>query len=194
MYFEEAIVKTYYRTYNNKKVPYNQLNLGTDSKFNPDPEKPETVGVIRLHELKELIAKADGTSLTEMEAKLNELQKEKLQLNKEVEELTSTAKSLASDVNKLKEEKVQLQEELLKNESNKELIIELQKEHKEELAELNLKLNDEKDLVKELILVLHDVFKRNVYNRIRNTEPESYKRIAKLKELPEDVENVVLQF
>lgn len=129
-----------------------------------------------------------------MEAKLNELQKEKLQLNKEVEELTSTAKSLASDVNKLKEEKVQLQEELLKNESNKELIIELQKEHKEELAELNLKLNDEKDLVKELILVLHDVFKRNVYNRIRNTEPESYKRIAKLKELPEDVENVVLQF
>lgn len=194
MYFEEAIVKTYYRTYNNKKVPYNQLNLGTDSKFNPDPEKPETVGVIRLHELKELIAKADGTSLTEMEAKLNELQKEKLQLNKEVEELTSTAKSLASDVNKLKEEKVQLQEELLKNESNKELIIELQKEHKEELAELNLKLNDEKDLVKELILVLHDVFKRNVYNRIRNTEPESYKRIAKLKELPEDIENVVLQF
>ena len=194
MYFEEAIVKTYYRTYNNKKVPYNQLNLGTDSKFNPDPEKPETVGVIRLHELKELIAKADGTSLTEMEAKLNELQKEKLQLNKEVEELTSTAKSLASDVNKLKEEKVQLQEELLKNESNKELIIELQKEHKEELAELNFKLNDEKDLVKELILVLHDVFKRNVYNRIRNTEPESYKRIAKLKELPEDVENVVLQF
>lgn len=188
MYFEEAIVKTYYRTYNNKKVPYNQLNLGTDSKFNPDPEKPETVGVIRLHELKELIAKADGTSLTEMEAKLNELQKEKLQLNKEVEELTSTAKSLASDVNKLKEEKVQLQEELLKNESNKELIIELQKEHKEELAELNFKLNDEKDLVKELILVLHDVFKRNVYNRIRNTEPESYKRIANLKELPEDVE------
>lgn len=199
MYFEEAIVKTYYRTYNNKKVPYNQLNLGTDSKFNPDPEKPETVGVIRLHELKELIAKADGTSLTEMEAKLNELQKEKLQLNKEVEELTSTAKSLASDVNKLKEEKVQLQEELLKNESNKELIIELQKEHKEELvvkdseiAELNYKLNNEKDYSKALLVARSDLLNRNIFKRIANIEPESSKYVAELKKLPENVEaNVV---
>lgn len=185
MYFEEAIVKTYYRTYNKKKVPYNQLNLGTDSKFNPDPEEPETVGVIRLHELKELIAKADGTSLKEMEAKLNELQEENLQLKKEVEELTSTAKSLASDVNKLKEEKVQLQEELLKNEDNNEKIIELQKEHKEELAELNFKLNNEKDLTKELLVVRSDFLKQGRLQRFFKVEPESSKRIAKLKELPE---------
>ena len=193
MYFEEAIVKTYYRNYKNKKVPFNQLNLGQDSKFNKNPEEPDKVAVLNIIDFEELANNNGLTKLNEMEVKYNELQKENLQLKEEIEKLKSTAKSLASDVNKLKEEKIQLQEDLLKLEEKNKEIIELQKEHKEELvvkdseiAELNYKLNNEKDYSKALLVVINDLFKRNAFNRLRNTETESYKRVVKLKELPEN--------
>lgn len=186
MYFEEAIVKTYYRTYNKKKVPFNQLNLGTDSKFNPDPEKPEEVAVVRLYEFKELLAKVDGTALKEMEAKFNELQEEHLQLKQELQEEKATSETLTSDVEKLKEEKLQLQEDLLKTEDKNEEIIQLQQEHKEELAELNFQLSNEKDLTKELLLVRSDFLKQGRIKGFLKVEPESSKRIAKLKELPKN--------
>ena len=185
MYFEEAIVKTYYRTYNEKKVPFNQLNLGTDSKFNPNPEEPEEVAVVRLHEFKDLLAKVNGTSLKEMEAKFNELQEEKLQLELQLQEEKATVETLTSDVEKLNEDKLQLQEELLKSEDKNEEIIQLQQQHKEELAELNFKLGNEKDLTKELLLVRSDFLKQGRLKRFFKVEPESSKRIAKLKELPE---------
>lgn len=192
MYFEEAIVKTYYRNYKNKKVPFNQLNLGQDSKFNKNPEEPDKVAVLNITDFEELANNNGLTKLKEMEAKYNELQEEKLQLENTVEELNSTAKSLASDVNKLKEEKIQLQEELLKLEDKNEEIIKLQKEHKEEIsdkdseiAELNYKLNKEKDIVKDLLVVRSDFLKQGAFKRLFKVEPESSKRVAKLKELPE---------
>lgn len=192
MYFEEAIVKTYYRNYKNKKVPFNQLNLGQDSKFNKNPEEPDKVAVLNITDFEELANNNGLTKLKEMEAKYNELQEEKLQLENTVEELNSTAKSLASDVNKLKEEKIQLQEELLKLEDKNEEIIKLQKEHKEEIsvkeseiAELNYKLNNEKDYSKALLVANKDLLKRNIFKRIANIEPESSKYVTELKKLPE---------
>lgn len=188
MYFEKAIVKTYYRNYKNKKVPYNQLHLGKaeDSKFNKDPEKPDEVAVVMYKDFKELLEKAKPTELNELKAKLNELQEEKLQLEQELQELKATNESLTSDVEKLKEEKFKLQEDLLKSEDKNEEIIQLQQQHKEEVAELNFKLNNEKDLNKELLLVRSDFLKQGAFKRLFKVEPESSKRIAKLKKLPEN--------
>ena len=185
-YFEEAIVKTYYRNYKNKKVAFNQLNLGTESKFNEDPEKPDKVGVIYIEELKDLLNKVNGTAFKELEDNYNKLHEEKLQLEQELQELKTTTEKLTSDVEKLKEEKFNLQEELLKAEDKNEEIIQLQQKHKEEVAELNFKLNNEKDYSKALLVVINDLFKRNGYHRLKNSEPESYKRVVKLKQIPEN--------
>ena len=194
LYFEEAIVRTYYRD-KEKKNPFNQINLKKDSKFNPNPEEPEEVGVVRLHELINFINKFDGTELKELEAKYNELQEENNQLKEEVDSLKKVAEDLASDVHKLKEEKIQLQEEnnklqkkLLKAEDKKEDIIQLQKEHKKELEELNVKLNNEKDYSKALLIALLDSYKRNWLERIRNIEPESTTKVLTLRPIEIEAE------
>lgn len=194
LYFEEAIVRTYYRD-KEKKNPFNQINLKKDSKFNPNPEEPEEVGVVRLQELINFINKFDGTELKELEAKYNELQEENNQLKEEVDSLKKVAEDLASDVHKLKEEKIQLQEEnnklqkkLLKAEDKKEDIIQLQKEHKKELEELNVKLNNEKDYSKALLIALLDSYKRNWLERIRNIEPESTTKVLTLRPIEIEAE------
>ena len=194
MYFEKAIVKTYYRNYKDKKVPYNQLHLGSDSKFNENPEEPDEVAVIKLLDFESLSNDNGLTKLNEMEAKYNELQEENLKLKQQIEELNSTAKSLASDVNELTKEKLQLQEDLLTAENKNKEIIKLQKEHKTEIAdkdseikELNYKLNNEKDYSKALLLVRSDFLKQNAFKRLFKVEPESSKAIGNmLKELPEN--------
>lgn len=196
MYFEEAIVKTYYRNYKNKKVPYNQLHLGKaeDSEFNKNPEEPDKVAVIKILDFEDLVNNNGLTKLNELEAKYNELQEENIKLKEQVEELNSTAKSLASDVNELTKEKLQLQEDLLTAEGKTKEIIELQKEHKTEIAdkdseikELNYKLNNEKDYSKALLLVRSDFLKQNAFKRLFKVEPESSKAIGNmLKELPEN--------
>lgn len=192
LYFEEAIVRTYYRD-KKKENPFNQINLKKDSKFNPNPEEPEKVGVVRLHELKNFINKLDGSELKELEAKYNELQEENLQLKEEVESLKKVAEDLASDVNKLTNEKTTLQENLLTAEAKNEEIIELQKEHEEkiekkasEIKRLNYELNNEKDYSKALLVVRSDFLKQGRFSRFFKVEPESSKAIGKiLKELPE---------
>lgn len=100
-----------------------------------------------------------------------------------------------TDVHKLTEEKIELQQELIKLEDKNEEIIQLQKEHKEEIgfkdneiAELNYKLNNEKDYSKALLVARSDLLNRNIFKRITNIEPESSKYVAELKKLPENVE------
>ena len=198
MYFEKAIVKTYYRNYKNKKVPYNQLHLGKaeDSEFNKNPEEPDEVVVIKILDFNNLVDSSKVTKYNELETEYKQLQEENLQLKKEVESLNKVAEGLASDVHKLKEEKIQLQEQLLKSEDKNEEIIQLQKEQKEEIAdkdseiaELNYKLNNEKDYSKALLVVRSDFLKQNPLSRLFKVEPESSKAIGKmLKELPENVE------
>ena len=189
MYYEIAKVKTYFRTYKNKKVPYNQLHLGKaeDSKFNEDPKKPDEVAVIKLLELNELVEKAKPTELNELKAKLNELQKEKLQLEEELKKVKATNGTLASDVNELKEEKIQLQEEkaklqedLLTEKDKNENVIELEK-YEAKVEELS----KEKDLTKSLLLVRSDFLKQGRIKSFLKIEPESSKIIGNIKGLPD---------
>ena len=182
MYFEEAIVKTYYRTYKNKKVPFNQLNLGQASKFNKNPEEPDKVAILNIIDFEELANNNGLTKLNEMEAKYKELQEEKLQLEKTVEDLNSTAKSLASDVNSLKEEKIQLQEELINYKKSYEDKVEellAEKEDSKKLLASITKLTDEKkELEKENIFLKS----RGLFNRIINKQ---YTNEADVPELVE---------
>lgn len=185
MYFEEAEVKEYFRkdSKGNKK-PYYQIGIKKKSKFN----KPTKVALVDVAELKELIAIAKPEVITELEAKLNDVEEEKLQLKQELQQFKQQEEELTSEVENLRSEKQQLQQDLLKAEGKSEEIIQLQQEHKEEIAELNFKLNNEKDLTKTLLVVRSDLLNRNLFNRIRNKEPESSKKVAELKQLPEDVE------
>lgn len=190
MYYEEAIVKTYYRNYKNKKVPYNQIHLKKDSKFNENPEEPDIVGVIKLPELEELFKNNGIVKLNELEAKYNELQEEKLQLEKKIEEYEKASKSLASDVNELTKEKVQLQEDLLTEKNKheelieaannnvveaKDTVINLQEEQKQEVKELNSKLEEANNKIEKLLIVINNkdndivyLAKRGLGSRIRN--------------------------
>lgn len=161
MYFEVAKVKTYFRTYKKKKVPFNQIHLGKDSKFNKDTEEEE-VAVVKLQDFKDLIEQAKNNDVKELKAKVESVENEKQLLQQELKQLKEDNEKLTSD------------------------IILLQQEHKEEVAELNFKLNNEKDYSKALLVVINDLFKRNAFNRLRNKETESYIRVVKLKQLPEN--------
>lgn len=207
MYFEKAEVKTYYRNYKNKKVPYNQIHLKKDSEFNKNPEETDVVAVINISDFEDLLEKSKTVNSNEYETKYNELLEENLQLEKELKAVKATVESLTS-------EKLELQQDLLTEKNNYESLVErtnskldvanvnvieakdkieqLQKEHKEEInvkdseiAKLNYKLNNEKDLTKSLLVVRSDLLNRSLINRIRNKEPESSKIVAELKELPE---------
>lgn len=164
MYFEEAKVKTYYRkdSKGNKK-PYFQINLSNKTKFN----ESDTIVLVDLNDIKELETNANPEEVKELADKI----KLKLEENKQLEE----------EVKKLKLEKYELQEELTKaNDKDKE-IIQLQQDHKEELAKLNAELNKEKDLTKTLLAVRNDFIKRPLIDRIRNKEPDSSKYLTKIK-------------
>ena len=78
MYYEEAEVKEYFRkdSKGNKK-PYYQIGIKKKSKFN----KPTTVALVDVAEIKKLESLAKPEVITELEAKLNAIEEEKLQLN-----------------------------------------------------------------------------------------------------------------
>lgn len=220
MYYEEAIVKTYFRKYKEKKVPFNQIHLKQDSKFNEDPEDPDVVGVIKLIDLKELLQKTERTELNELEAKYNKLLEEKLQLEQELQEVKATNETLTSDVKKYKEEKLQLQEDLLTEKNKNESLIEttnskiekansnvieakdkieqLQQEHKEELKEVNSDLKKATDKVEKLLILINSKDKDIVYlaerglaKRIRNKLPERIESLVRKTKESEEVESTV---
>lgn len=204
MYYEIAEVKKYVSV--NKKdgterIKF-QINLKKDSKF----REPKEIALVDVADIEEIVKTLDVANVNELEATVKQHEEETIELNKQLlqykeqlQELEDTAKSLASDVHKLTEEKIELQQELIKLEDKNEEIIQLQKEHKEEIgfkdseiAELNYKLNNEKDYSKALLVARSDLLNRNIFKRIANIEPESSKYVAELKKLPENVEaNVV---
>ena len=184
MYFEKAIVKTYNRNYNNKKVPYNQLHLGKaeDSEFNKNPEEPDEVAVIKILDFEDLVEKAKPTELNELKSKYIELQDENFQLKQQVGELEGTAKSLASDVNELTKEKLQLQEELIKVSNNltdkAEELTEEKETSKGLLATITKVTNEKAEVEKENIFLKN----RSLVSRILN------KQYTKETDVPEIVE------
>ena len=194
MYFEEAEVKKYSSTNKatgKERINF-QINLKKDSKF----REPKTIGLIDITELENIESFLEANNVEEKEAELKQLKEENLQLKEELNKYKTAADGLAADVHKLKEEKLQLQEDLLNAENKSEEIIQLLKEHKEEIAEkdsdiaeLNFKLNNEKDYSKALLVVRSDFLKQNALKRLFKVEPESSKIIGNMiKELPEEVE------
>lgn len=184
MYYETAEVKKY--TTKNKKTGIERTTFQIHIKKGSKYRIAKPIGLIEIDELKKIETYLKHNPIEEKEAEINELNEEIVQLKQQLQESKATIESLTSEVNNLKEEKIQLQEDLLNVEDKSEEIIQLQKDHKEEVAELNFKLNNEKDLNKELLVVRSDFLKQNPLKRLFKVEPESSKRIAKLKELPEN--------
>ena len=176
MYLEEAKVREYKR----KDRPYYQVYLGYDSKFN----KEEDVVIIRKEELKELESKANPELIDSYEVKIEDLSEKILQLEKDLQELQRQKEELISEKAVIIEE---ANVEILKA-SDK--IINESEEHKKELAELNLKLNNEKDLTKALLIAMNDLNKRSFFSRLINKEPNSVKRILELKPVEIDVNDI----
>lgn len=185
MYYELAKIRQYT---NNKGQPYFQVRLKKDSKLTDETKKVKPIALVDVDEIKEIVNSSNVEKYKELQANYNNTSEELVELKQQLQESKATIESLTSEVNNLKEEKIQLQEDLLNVEDKSEEIIQLQKDHKEEVAELNFKLNNEKDLNKELLVVRSDFLKQNPLKRLFKVEPESSKRIAKLKELPEEHE------
>lgn len=179
MYFEEAEVKEYSST--NKKTGVTRTNFQINIKKGSKYRKAMKIGLVDLSEIKEISESLDLNKLNEIKGTLEETSEELVELKQQLKQL--------------KEEKVQLQEQLL--ESNNELLEtkskleNLQEETKEEIAELNFKLNNEKDLNKALLIVRSDFLKQGRIKAFFKIEPESSKKVAKLKELPEDIETTI---
>ena len=206
MYYELAKIRQYK---DNKGQPYFQIRVKKGSKLTDEKEKVKPIALVNVSEIKEIAESSNINKLNELQANYKETSEELVEV-KQLQESKATVESLTSELKKLKEEKVQLQEDLItEKDKHKELIeaannnvteakdkvITLQKEHKEELsvkeseiAELNYKLNNEKDYSKALLVANKDLLKRNIFKRIANIEPESSKYVTELKKLPENVE------
>lgn len=207
MYYELAKIRQYK---DNKGQPYFQIRVKKGSKLTDEKEKVKPIALVNVSEIKEIAESSNINKLNELQTNYKETSEELVEVKQQLQESKATVESLTSELKKLKEEKVQLQEDLLtEKDKHKELIeaannnvteakdkvITLQKEHKEELsvkeseiAELNYKLNNEKDYSKALLVANKDLLKRNIFKRIVNIEPESSKYVTELKKLPENVE------
>lgn len=176
MYYEEAKVREYKR----KDRPYYQVYLGYDSNF----IKEEDVVIIRNKDLKELESKANPELIDSYKDKITDLSEEILQLEKDLQEVQQIKEELISEKASIIEE---ANVEILK--ASEKIIAESEK-HKEELAELNLKLNNEKDLTKALLIAMNDLNKRSFISRLINKEPDSVKKILELKPVEIDVNDI----
>ena len=205
MYYELAKIRQYK---DNKGQPYFQIRVKKGSKLTEEDKKVKPIALVNVDEIKEIAESSNIKKFNELQANYKGTSEELVELKQQLQEEKATVESLTSELEKLKEEKVQLQEDLLtEKDKHKELIeaannnvveakdkvITLQKQHKEELsvkdseiAELNVKLNNEKDYSKALLVALTDVYKRNMFNRIRNKEPESTIKVLELR--PKEIE------
>lgn len=164
MYYEEAEVKEYYRkdSKGNKK-PYYQIGIKKKSKFN----EAKTIALADIDEIKDIAKKCDVNIISELEVKLKDSSKELNELKEQLKELKEENESLISENYKLQHD-----------------LINIKEENEYELKDLTSKLLHEKDLTKSLLVVRSDLLNRNFFNRILNKEPDSSKKIAKIKELP----------
>ena len=205
MYYELAKIRQYK---DNKGQPYFQIRVKKASKLTDEKEKVKPIALVNVDEIKEIAESSNINKLNELQANYKGTSEELVEVKHDLHEAKTTIESLTSELKKLKEEKVQLQEDLLTEKEKYEKLIEaannnvveakdkvitLQKQHKEELsvkdseiAELNIKLNNEKDYSKALLVALTDVYKRNMLNRIRNKEPESTIKVLELR--PKEIE------
>lgn len=165
MYFEEAIVKEYYRKNKegNKKA-FNQINLGFKSNF----MKEEAVVILRKEDFEEITSEANPENIKELEAAAKETRLKNDKLEHDLKLLQEKNLNLTSKVSGLTEENSLLKTSLIEANNDvtesKEEIIQLQKEHKEEIAAAR------KETL-EFSKAINYLLNRNLFNRIRNSIP-----------------------
>ena len=172
MYTEEAEVKTYYRK-NSKgaKKPFNQINLGNKSKF----KNEEKVVIVNAEDYKEFESKANTEYIATLEETITDSEEDNKQLQQQLKQLKEEKEAKIIEANsKIEEANTNVIEA-------KDKIEKIQEDHKKEMAELNTKLNNEKDFSKALLVAMNDLNKRNFFSRLINKEPDSVKKVLELK-------------
>ena len=179
MYHEEAVVKEYSRK---EGRPNKQLNLGVNSRF----EKGDKVTII---------------SSSNIETFKQNLEPQNKELENNIAALTDENKKLKENLIKVENEKnniIEENKEIIKtaNENlidakdkliaNEKVIAELQRQHAEEMKEINKELQKEKDTSKTLLLALYSYEERGIINGFFNRTPELAKQI--LKENPKPID------
>lgn len=179
MYFEEATVKEYQRK---GSKPNKQLNLGVNSRF----KKKDKVLIISSENLK--------TFKENLEPKVNELENNIESLTQENQRLQNELQQARLENERLSSERANLIEETNKKllEAKEEIeardleLIQLQKEHKQELEtkaseikELNSMLNHEKDTSKTLLVGLYAYEERGLLDKWLDRTPALVKEIFK---------------
>ena len=179
MYHEEAVVKQYSRK---DGRPNKQINLGVNSRF----KKKDKVIVI---------------SSENIETFKQKLEPQNKELENNIAALTDENKKLKLDLTKVENEKnniIEENKEIIKtaNENlidakdkliaNEKVIAELQRQHAEEMKEINKELQKEKDTSKTLLLALYSYEERGIINGFFNRTPELAKQI--LKENPKPID------
>lgn len=166
MYFEEATVKEYYRKNKegNKKA-FNQINLGFRSNF----QKEEAVVILTKETFEKITAEANPETITEIKAATEKIAIENDKLNQELQamqeenlQLTEEVSDLTEEISKLKTDLIEANDKIT---NSKEEIIQLQKEHKEEIAEAR------KETL-EFSKAINYIMNRNLFSRIRNSIPK----------------------
>lgn len=186
MYYEEAVVKEYSRKdgRNNK-----QINLGVNSNY----KKSDKVLIISSDKIE--------TFKQNLEPKTKELEKELSVLQEENQKLKVDLEELKVEKEKIETLKNDIKETANKNVMDaKDKILEIQNQHADELKqkdleikklnqllqEENVKLVNEKDTSKTLLLALYSYEERGIINGFFNRTPPLVKQI--LKENPKPIE------
>lgn len=190
MYYEEAEVKQYSRDTKKGKKHFNQIHLGQKSEFKHE----EKVVVINKDSFKKIVDESEVEANQELQQQLEKVIAENNTLKKDLQELEKEKENLIQDSNNKVDTFNNNMMELAKQiEESKNNVIQLQQEKenlisetKSEVAELNYKLNNEKDFSKALLVAMNDLNKRSFFSRLFNKEPESVKQVLELKpkELP----------
>ena len=186
MYFEEATVKEYPRK---DGKPKKQINLPVNSEL----KHKEKVTIISSKNLK--------TFKENLEPRINELENNIESLTQENQRLQEELQQARLENERLSSERVEFIETTNKKllEAKEEIeardleLIQLQKEHKQELEakaneirELNLNLNHEKEVSKTLLVGLYAYEERGLLDKWLNRTPSLVKEI--LKENPKPIE------
>ena len=177
--YEVAEVREYFRKSKKEgKKAYNQINLGYNSIF----KKGEKVAILKLAELEELEASSNADVIAELEAKVQSLTEENLQLKEDLQQLEQEKENLVEDYNS----RIDKYNKEIKVASDK--VIAEKDKHEKELTEVYSKLTNEKDFSKVLLVAIGDLKARSFLARLRNSEPESVKMALELK--PKELEAV----
>ena len=167
MYFEEAKVKKYHRKNSKEeKVPYFQINLPKDSKFN----EVKPIGLIDISELEKLEGFLEANPIEEKEAEINELEEELNEVKQQLQEEKQQVNKLAEEVNELKEAKIKLQNDVITYKNYYEDKIEelsSEKEDSKGLLATITKLTTEKAEVEKENIFLKN---RSLFNRLINKQ------------------------